>query len=141
MDANWVGIGISVLIMLGGTAVNLFIIGRFVGQWGEAMRNIASTLAKVESRVEEVADASGETVAKVSLIDQRLITTEQATAKFWDMRDEFTAMRTTVEIQGKHQQEAVASIGRSVAVIERQLANLVTTRAGFTTLTSEDTNR
>lgn len=141
MSTQWVGIAVSVLVMLGGTAVNLFIIGRFVGQWGEAMKNIAKTLEKVEGRVEHVETDHELTAAKVGLMDQRLITTEQATSKFWEMRDEFTSMRTTVEIEGKHQRETLDSVGRSIAVIERQLGNLVSSKAGFTTLTTEDANR
>lgn len=141
MSTQWVGIAVSVLVMLGGTAVNLFIIGRFVGQWGEAMKNIAKTLEKVEGRVEHVETDHELTAAKVGLMDQRLIATEQATSKFWEMRDEFTSMRTTVEIEGKHQRETLDSVGRSIAVIERQLGNLVSSKAGFTTLTTEDANR
>ena len=141
MTSNWIGIAISVLIMLGGTAVNLFIIGRFVGQWGEAMKNIAKTLQQVEIRVEHVEDKADATETKRSLMDQRLGTAEQATAKFWEMRDEFTAMRVTVEQEGKHAREKLDSVGRSISVIERQLGNLVSTsRASFTTLSTEDKN-
>jgi hypothetical protein len=60
MQTQWIGIAVSVLVMLGGTAVNLFIIGRFVGQWSEAMRNIAATLQRVEERVEEVGERGDE---------------------------------------------------------------------------------
>jgi len=141
MNSQWVGIAISVLVMLGGTAVNLFIIGRFVGQWGEAMKNIAKTLQQVETRVESVEEKTDATESKRTVMDQRLVTAEQATAKFWEMRDAFTSMQKTVEIEGKHAREKMDSVGRSISVIERQLANLVSTRAGFTTLSSEDTNR
>lgn len=140
MSTQWIGISMSVLIMLGGTAVNLFIIGRFIGQWGEAMKNIAKTLANVELRVETTEDKAEATAAKVGLIDQRLITTEQAASKFWEMRDEFTAMRVTVESEGRHSREKLDSVSRSISVIERQLGNLVSTKAGFTTLTTEDKN-
>lgn len=139
MSTQWVGIAVSVLVMLGGTAVNLFIIGRFVGQWGEAMKNIAKTLQQVEIRVETVEDKADATETKRSLMDQRLVTAEMATAKFWEMRDEFTAMRVTVEQEGKHARDKLESVGRSISVIERQLGNLVSTsRASFTTLTTED---
>lgn len=138
MNSQWIGIAVSVLVMLGGTAVNLFIIGRFVGQWGEAMKNIASTLAKVEERIETAETQGDDTAAKVGLIDQRLITAEQAAGKFWEMRDEFTAMRVTVEQEGKHSREKLDSLARGQGVIERQLANLVTSKAGFTTLSNED---
>lgn len=140
MDSQWIGIGISVVVMLGGTAVNLFIIGRFVGQWSEAMKNIAKTLAKVEARVEEVGEDSEATSKQVGLIDQRLITAEQAASKFWEMRDEFTAMRVTVEQEGKHSREKLDGLARGQSVIERQLGNLVSSRAGFTTLSNEDRN-
>ena len=140
MNSQWIGIAISVLIMLGGTSVNLFIIGRFVGQWGEAMKNIAKTLEKVEVRVEAVEAESDQSVSRLGLFDQRLLTTEHATSKFWEMRDEFTAMRVTVEQQGKHNIEELDSLARSYGVIERQLANLVSTGTGFTTLNSENKN-
>lgn len=140
MNSQWIGIAISVLIMLGGTAVNLFIIGRFVGQWGEAMKNIAKTLEKVEDRVESVEAQGDQSAARLGLFDQRLITTEQATSKFWEMRDEFTAMRVTVEQQGKQSSEKLESLARSYSVIERQLANLVSTHSGFTTLNTENKN-
>ncbi len=140
MNSQWIGIAISVLIMLGGTAVNLFIIGRFVGQWGEAMKNIAKTLEKVEDRVEAVEAESDQSASRLGLFDQRLLTTEHATSKFWEMRDEFTAMRVTVEQQGKHNSEKLDSLARSYGVIERQLANLVSTGTGFTTLNSENKN-
>lgn len=141
MSSQWVGIAVSVLVMLGGTAVNLFIIGRFVGEWGATMKNIASTLSKVEKRVETVEDKADATETKRSLMDQRLGTAEQATAKFWEMRDEFTAMRVTVEQEGKHARDKLDAVSRSISVIERQLGNLVSTRTGFTTLESKDVNR
>ena len=137
MSTQWVGIAVSVLVMLGGTAVNLFIIGRFVGQWGEAMKNIAVTLKKVEERVEEV----GEQTAEVALIDQRLTAAEVAVARLSGMSDQIVRLTTTVEIDGKHSREKLDSVSRSISVIERQLGNLVSTRAGFTTLISEDANR
>lgn len=140
MSSQWIGIAVSVLVMLGGTAVNLFIVGRFVGQWGEAMKNIAKTLERVEARVEDVEHAGELTAAKATLLDQRLVTNEEAVSKFWEMRGEFIALRTTVEIEGKHQREGLVSLGRSIAVIERQLGNLVSSRAGFTTIDSKDTN-
>ncbi len=148
MNSQWVGIGLSVLVMLGGTAVNLFIIGRFVGQWGEAMKNIAAMLAKVEERVEEVDGRVGEvgdgaevTAGRLALVDQRLVTAEQAAAKFWDMREEFISMRVTVELSGKSTTELIASLGRSMSVIERQMGNLVASRAGFTTIETKDPAR
>lgn len=137
MDSQWIGIAISVLVMLGGTAVNLFIMGRFVGQWGEAMKNIASTLSKVESRVEEVGDQHDETEGKRALMDARLTTVETGVDRFWAMRDEFVTMRTTVEINSKHQTAKLESLDRSVSVIERQLGSLVGSKAGFTTLSSD----
>ena len=135
MDSNWVGIGISVLVMLGGTAVNLFIIGRFVGQWGESMRNIAETLKKVEDRVEEV----GEHGEQIPLLDQRLTAAEVAVAKLSGMSDQIVRLTTTIEIDGKHSREKLDSVGRSIAVIERQLANIATGRtSGLTVISSED---
>lgn len=140
MGSDWWGIALSVLVMLGGTAVNLFIIGRFVGQWGEAMRNIAKTLDKVEERV-EVVEGDGEVLStKIGLMDQRLITTEQAASKFWEMRDAFTAMQKTVEIEGKYARETMASVNRSISGIERMVGNLFTAKAGFTTITTDDKN-
>jgi hypothetical protein len=138
MDSQWIGIAVSVLVMLGGTAVNLFIIGRFVGQWGEAMKNIAVTLKKVEERVEEVDGRASATETKRSLMDQRLSTAEVAAGKFWEMRDEFTAMRVTVEQEGRHQREKLESVVRSIGVIERQLGNLVSGKTGITVITTED---
>lgn len=138
MSTQWIGIAISVFVMLGGTAVNLFIIGRFVGQWSEALKNITSTLAKVESRVEELGERSDETEGKRALMDARLTNVESGVDKFWAMRDEFVTMRTTVEINGKHQAEKLESVARSVSVIERQIGNLVSGKAGFTVITSED---
>lgn len=140
-NSNWVAVAISMLVMLGGTAVNLFIIGRFVGQWGEAMKNIASMLQKVEERVERVETAEDVTSAKVGLMDQRLLTTEQAASKFWEMRDEFTRMTVTIEQEGKHSRAQLDSLARGQSVIERQLANLVSTRTGFTTITTDEANR
>lgn len=140
MTTSWIGIAISVVVMLSGTAVNLFIIGRFVGQWGEAMKNIAATLAKVEEQVEVVGQQADETETKRALMDARLTNVESGVDKFWAMRDEFVTMRTTVEINGKHQSEKLESLSRSVSVIERQIGNLVSSRAGFTTLTSEEKN-
>jgi hypothetical protein len=133
----WIGIGISILTVLGGSAVNLFIIGRFIGRSDEAMKNVASTLEKVEGRVEEVAVLAD----KVPLLDQRLTATEVAVAAVAGMKEQITRLTTTIEIDGKHSREKLEGVSRSISVIERQLGNLVTTRAGFTTLTSEDTNR
>jgi hypothetical protein len=142
MQSQWVGIAISVLVMLGGTAVNLFIIGRFVGQWGEAMKNIAKTLQQVELRVESVEDKADITESKRTVMDQRLITAEQAADKIWEMRDAFTALRVTVEQGSKHQTDKLDSVVRSISVIERQLGNMVSTsRSSFTTLTTDDGNR
>lgn len=140
MNTQWIGVAISVLVVLSGLAANLFIIGRFVGQWSETMRSIAKTLAQVEARVEDVEDGREDASRRISLMDQRLGVTEQAASKFWEMRDEFTTLRVTVEQEGKHSREKLDSMARSFSVIERQLANLVTTRSGFTTLTSEDKN-
>jgi hypothetical protein len=133
----WIGIGISILTVLGGSAVNLFIIGRFIGRSDEAMKNVASTMEKVEGRVEEVAVLAD----KVPLLDQRLTATEVAVAAVAGMKEQITRLTTTIEIDGKHSREKLEGVSRSISVIERQLGNLVTTRAGFTTLTSEDTNR
>ena len=140
MTTQWIGIAISVAVMLSGTAVNLFIVGRFVGQWSEAMKNIAATLAKVEQRIEEVEGQADKTEGERRLMDGRLGNVETGLDKFWTLRDEFVTMRTTVEINGKYQSEKLDSVSRSVSVIERQIGNLVSSRSGFTTLTSEDKN-
>jgi hypothetical protein len=137
MSSNWVGIAISVLVMLGGTAVNLFIIGRFVGQWSEAMKNIASTLQKVEAQAEAVQDQADGTDGRLQLIDQRLGVAEAATAKFWEMRDAFTRMTVTIESEGKHSREKLESLARGQSVIERQLANLVSAKGGFTVISTD----
>jgi len=141
MDTQWIGIAVSVLVMLGGTAVNLFIIGRFVGQMSESMRNTTTTLGKIEERLEEVDGAGTETAKQVGLMDQRLKVAETATGEFWKMRDAFTELKTTVEITGKHTGDKLDSVGRSIGVIERQLGSLVSSKAGFTTITTEDKNR
>jgi len=140
MDTQWIGIAVSVLVMLGGTAVNLFIIGRFVGQMSESMRNTTTTLGKIEERLEEVDGAGTETAKQVGLMDQRLKVAETATGEFWKMRDAFTELKTTVEIEGKHARDKLDSVGRSIGVIERQLGNLVSSKGGFTTITTEDKN-
>ncbi len=140
MNTSWIGIAISAAVMLSGTAINLFIVGRFVGQWSEAMKNIASTLSKVEQRIEEVEGQADKTEGERRLMDGRLGNVETGLDKFWTLRDEFVTMRTTVEINGKHQSEKLDSVSRSVSVIERQIGNLVSSRSGFTTLTSEDKN-
>ena len=140
MDTQWIGIAVSVLVMLGGTAVNLFIIGRFVGQMSESMRNTTTTLGKIEERLEEVDGAGTETAKQVGLMDQRLKVAETATVEFWKMRDAFTELKTTVEIEGKHARDKLDSVGRSIGVIERQLGNLVSSKGGFTTITTEDKN-
>lgn len=134
MSSQWVGIAISIVVVLGGTAVNLFIIGRFVGQWSEALRNLAATLGKVETQLETTSTQAEVTEQKAALIDQRLAAVEVATSKFWEMRDAFTRMSVTLELTAKGTTERLESLGRSVGVIERQMANLVTTKAGFTTL-------
>jgi DNA anti-recombination protein RmuC len=134
--SQWAGVAISVVGMLGITAANLFFMGRFVGQWSEAMKNIVATIAKVEERVEAVEEQAME----VPLIDHRLAAAEAAISRFWELRDEFTALRVTVEQQGQHSREKLDSLARGQSVIERQMANLFNTRAGFTTLTSEDKN-
>lgn len=134
MSLQWVGPAISVLVMLGGTAVNLFIIGRFIGQLSETVRNVTATVSKVEARLEEI----GQETDKIPLIDQRLSVVEIATSKFWEMRDEFTAMRVTVEQEGRHSREKLDSLARGQSVIERQLANLVTSKAGFTVIQNEE---
>jgi len=109
------------------------------------MRNIASALSKVEDRVDEVDTRVGHvgegaevTANRLALVDQRLVITEQAASKFWEMREEFIAMRVTVEIEGKRSSEKLDSVGRSISVIERQMGNLVASRSGFTTISSED---
>jgi len=140
MNPQWIGIAVSVAVVLGGTAVNLFIIGRFVGQWSEAMKNIVATLSKVETRLEEVDDRAEVTESKRTLMEARLGHVEGGVDRFWEMRDEFVTMRVTVEQQGKHSSEKLDSLARSYGVIERQLANLVSTRSGFTTLNSENKN-
>lgn len=140
MSPQWINIAITVLVILAGTAVNLFIIGRFVGQWGEAMKHTANTLAKVEQRLEEVETSADETENKRALMEGRLQNVETGVDRFWTMRDEFVTMRTTVELEGKHQREQLAAQARSLSVIERQLANLVASKAGFTTISSEDKN-
>jgi hypothetical protein len=131
MTTSWIGIAISVVVMLSGTAANLFIIGRFVGQWGEATKNIATTLSKVERRVEDVESSGEKTESERRLMDGRLKNAESGVDRFWEMRDEFVTMRTTVELEGKHSREKLDSVSRSVSVIERQIANLVSARAAL----------
>lgn len=140
MNPVWVSIAISVVVVLIGTATNLFVIGRFFGRWSATTQNITSTLEKVERRLEDVEERSDASESKRALMDARLTNVEGGVDRFWQMRDEFVTMRTTVEINGKHQNEKLESLGRSVSVIERQIGNLVSSRAGFTTLQSEDKN-
>jgi hypothetical protein len=71
----------------------------------------------------------------------RLESLEATADKFYEMRDAFIRMTTTIEFEGKQTREHLQSLARGQSVIERQLGNLVSTRAGFTTITSEDTNR
>lgn len=137
---QWLGLGLTILVVLGGTGVNLFFMGRFVGKWGELMNHLSKTIADVEERLEAAEAHGDQTAHKVGLMDQRLAGAEAAASKFWEMRDEFTAMRTTIELEGKYARDTQESIKRSIAVIERQLGNLVTTRGGFTTLHSDDKN-
>lgn len=141
MNPMWISIGISLLAVLVGTATNLFVIGRFFGRWSETTKNITATLEKVERRLEDVEGKAEEGDSQRLLMDGRLKIVEGGVDRFWQMRDEFVTMRTTVEINGKHQNEKLESLGRSVSVIERQIGNLVSTRAaGFVTLTSEEKN-
>jgi TolA-binding protein len=141
MQTQWIGIAVSVLVMLGGTAVNLFIIGRFVGQWSEAMRNIAATLQRVEERVEEVGERGDENHNAVAMMQPRIDSLEATADKFYEMRDAFIRMTTTIEFEGKQTREQLQSLARGQSVIERQLGNLVSSKAGFTTINNEDTNR
>jgi hypothetical protein len=136
--AAWIGAGSAVLVMLSGTAANLFMMGRFIGQWSEALRNLGTTLNDVEKRMERVEDAGDNLSSKVGLMNQRLGHTESAAAKFWEMRDAFIAMKMTVEMGAKAQQEKLEALTRGQAVIERQLGNLVTTRSrsGFTEIST-----
>lgn len=140
MNAAWISIAISVLVVLIGTATNLFVIGRFFGRWSATTQNITATLEKVERRLEDVEGRAEEGDSERRLMDGRLKIVEGGVDRFWEMRDEFVTMRTTIEIEGKHSREKLESVSRSVSGIERQLANLVSTRSGFTTLTSEDKN-
>jgi hypothetical protein len=137
---QWLGFGLTLLVVVTGTGANLFFMGRFVGKWGELMTNLTRGLAKIEERMEGIEDREAERASKVDIIDQRLTVQEQATQKFWEMRDEFTAMRTAIEIEGKYARENSESIKRSIAVIERQLANLATTRTEVIRLDSENKN-
>lgn len=140
MDADWTGVAISLLAGAAGLAVNLFIIGRFVGQWGEAVKNTASTLEKVEAGLKQVGEVAEDTAGKVRLIDARVKVTEAAADKFWEMRDAFIRMTTTMEVEGKQQRERLDGIARGQSVIERQLANIVTAnrRGAMTIRSSED---
>lgn len=151
---QWLSIAISLVIMITGTAANLFIIGRFVGRHGEALKHMAGTLGKVEERVEENRDITDKQISlieerveiahtKLGLVDVRLVQAEVGLARFWEMRDEFVSLRVTVELTNKQNAESLGQIHRGQSVIERQLANLVSTRieGGFMKMSSEDTNR
>lgn len=139
LDPNWTAVSIAGLVMLGGTAINLFIIGRFVGQWSEAMKNMSSALGRVEAQVLEVSDLSDGNASKLQLMDQRLLVVESATSRFWEMREQFVTLRVTIEMTAKRSDEVAASTGRAIAGIERQLANLVVTRtkSGLTQLSTD----
>jgi len=142
VDADWTGVAISAAVVLGGLAVNLFVIGRFIGQWGEAMKNTTTTLKKVEETLHEVGEAAEQTSGKVQLLDARVKVTEAAADKFWEMRDAFIRMTTTMEIEGKQQREKLDSIARGQSVIERQLANIATGRTGgLTVMSTEEQGR
>jgi hypothetical protein len=141
VDADWTGVAISALVVLGGLAVNLFVIGRFVGQWGEAMRNTAATLAKVERAAQQIGEAHEVTVGDVRLLDARVKVTEDAASKFWEMRDAFIRMTAAIEIEGKQQRERLDGLARGQSVIERQLANIVSGRGGGLTVISTEDGR
>lgn len=141
MSPQWISVVVAALVMLGGTAINLFIIGRFVGQWSEAMKHLSGTLDRVEARVEAAETQGAMTATEVGRIDARVKITEAVAEKFWEMRDAFIRMTTTLEIEGKQQREKMDSIARGQSVIERQLGNLVASKAGFTTIENEGSNR
>lgn len=138
MDSSWIAVGISVLVVLGGTGANLFIMGRQVGQMNESMRNTASTLKDFKERLDEVGDMSAENAQGLSLVDQRVKATEAATGEFWKMRDAFTAMKTTAELEGKYAREKLESMDRSLREMGRTLANAMHTRLGGAGLMTTD---
>lgn len=124
LDTNWIGIVLSALVMLGGTAVNLFIIGRFVGQWSEAMKNMSSALTRVEAQVAEVTDQSESNQGKLQLMDQRLLVVEAATSRFWEMREQFVTLRVTVEMTTKRTEETMITVQKSILAIETSLKSI-----------------
>ncbi len=135
---QWVSPIVTVVVMLVGLAANIFVMGRFIGRQTMQLGNIETSMARVETRVEDVEDLADSTESQRALMEGRLRQVETGVDRFWEMRDEFVRLRTTFEIESKHQAESLERLGRSVAVIERQLGNLVTSRAGFTTLSNED---
>lgn len=140
MLTQWLNLAITAIVVLGGTGLNLFILGRVVGKWEGSMKTVVDALQKVEKLADEASEASTQNHGALALLGARMDTAEAALSKFWQMRDEFVALRTTIEIEGKNQREKMDSIARSQGVMERQLANMVSTKAGFTTLSSENKN-
>jgi hypothetical protein len=75
------------------------------------------------------------------MMQPRIDSLEATADKFYEMRDAFIRMTTTIEFEGKQTREQLQSLARGQSVIERQLGNLVSSKAGFTTINNEDTNR
>lgn len=124
MNPQWISLGVTIVVVLVGTAVNLFLIGRFVGSFTEAMRNLTQLFGKIEERVEAVEDRSEDSRTWQADVAARLEQAERGTAVVAEFRDEFIAMRATVQSETRHSNEKLDSVVRSIGVIERQLANI-----------------
>lgn len=141
MGSEWTAVAISVVVVLAGVGVNLFVIGRFIGQWAEAMRNITTTLTTVKDEASTTAALAEATAGHVQLLDARVKVTESAADKFWEMRDAFIRMTTTIEFEGKQSREKLDGLARGQSVMERQLANIATGRGGGLHILTQEEGR
>lgn len=124
MSSQWVAVALSVLVVLGGTGLNLFVIGRFIGQWSTALVRVSDDLTKIENRMGEVEDRADATEKRVLTLQGELNVVNKAMDQFWELRDAFMKLSGVLELTSKHTGEQLDGLKRGQAVIERQLATI-----------------
>ena len=138
MSAEWWAFGLTVIAMLAGTAVNVFLVGRWIGASTAQISSLASTQDDHADRIEALERSRQTEAAAREAVIERLKRAEEAAQVLWRVRDDFVAMKAASEVENRHTREKLEAVARSQAEIARQLANMVTTRAAPMVLSREN---
>lgn len=146
----WIPLIVTIIIAIVGLAGQGVLVAFFLGKMRERQvgqellvdsfqKFTEQTVAALMTRLGQFDSMQTESVKDRAALNARLTNLETNTAGLGHLREEFITYRATQTEHGKRLESDLARVGQGVESLQRQMANLVSGRAGqVTTITAAD---